>query len=147
MENYILLGPQLEASQDRRVCFGEWVVPFMSSLQVCPCIVNDFHKTINIISGEVARERTKTEDKYTGTGLIAHLDTLEAQRVQHSEVQACTHSNKESVHVSHQVSGRDHPEKWTSHIETIWSSRALPLMWQHWLYPLTNQKLCPAFWQ
>lgn len=92
------------------------MAPFMSSLQVCPCIVNDFHKTINSISGEVTRERTKTEDKYTGAGLIAHLDMLEAQRVQHSEVQTSPHSNKESVYVSHQAPGRDHAEKWTLHI-------------------------------
>lgn len=62
------------------------MVPFMSLLQVCPCIANDFHKAINCISGEVTRQRTKIEDKYTGIALIAHLDMLEAQRVQHSEV-------------------------------------------------------------
>lgn len=93
------------------------MVPFMSSLQPCPCIVNDFHKTINNISGEVPRERTKTEDKHTGTGLIAHLDALEAQRVQHSEVQTSPHSNKECGHVSQQGPGRNDAEKWTSHTD------------------------------
>lgn len=97
MENYILLGPQLEASQDRRLCLGEWMVPFMSSLQVCPCIISDFYKTINSISGEVTGEKTKTEDKYTGIGLIAHLDMLESQSAQHSEVQISPNTNRESV--------------------------------------------------
>lgn len=95
------------------------MVPFMSSLQVCSCMVNDFHKTITSISGEVTRERTKTEGKYTGTAIIAHLDVLEAQRVQHSEVQIPPHSNKGPVHVSHQGPGRDHAENWASHTDSM----------------------------
>lgn len=95
------------------------MVPFMSSLQVCPCMVNDFHKTITSISGEVTRERTKTEDKYTGTALIAHLDVPEAQRVQHSEVQISPHSNKGPVQVPHQGPGRDHAENWASHTDSM----------------------------
>lgn len=63
------------------------MVPFISSLQVCPRIINDFHKTINSISGEVTKERTKPEYKCTGTALLAHLDAPEVQSVQHSEVQ------------------------------------------------------------
>lgn len=95
------------------------MVPFMSSLQVCSCMVNDFHKTITSISGEVTRERTKTEDKYTGTALIAHLDVPEAQRVQHSEVQISPYSNKGPVHVPHQGPGRDHAENWVSHTDSM----------------------------
>lgn len=116
MENYILLGPQLEASQDRHLCLGEWIVPFMSSLQVCPCIINDFHKTINSISVEVTREN-KNRVQIHWTGLIAHLDVPKAQSVQHSEVEISPHSNKESVHLCHQAPGRGHAENWTSHVD------------------------------
>lgn len=34
--NYTLLDPQLEATQDRHLCLGEWMVPIMSSLQHVP---------------------------------------------------------------------------------------------------------------
>lgn len=90
------------------------MVPFTSSLQVCPCIINDFHKTISSISGEVTRERTKAEDKYTGTGLITHLDMPEAQGLNTLRYKYHHTQKKESVHVSHQAPGRDQAENWTA---------------------------------
>lgn len=96
-------------------------------ITACPCIINDFHKTINSISGEVTRERTKTEYKLTLELLwmpiwtCQRLKGFNTLRYKYHQTQIrglCMNPTKPWVGIM---------LKTGHHIQTIWSRRTLPL--------------------